>query len=101
MQTYKVPVDDNGIICWYNEEGKKHREDGPAVESPEGYKAYYINGKRHREDGPAIVYSDGRKQYCINGVRLSEEEFNNYNKKEMTVAEIEKALGYSIKVVKG
>ena len=24
-----------------------------------GYKMWYLNGKRHREDGPAVEYSHG------------------------------------------
>ena len=31
-----------------------HREDGPAYETTDGYKAWHINGKLHREDGPAM-----------------------------------------------
>jgi uncharacterized protein YfkK (UPF0435 family) len=62
-----------------------HREDGPAVELPDGTKYWYINGKlhsieyadgekqwfkngkRHREDGPAIEYNDGTKEWYMNG----------------------------------
>jgi hypothetical protein len=40
----------------YTSNGELHREDGLAVESPDGYTAWYKNGKRHREDGPAIEY---------------------------------------------
>ena len=124
METYKVTVDEEGTIRWFNEdgkyhrlngpaferidgykeyykEGKKHREDGPAVEYPDGYKAYYKNGKRHRENGPAVEWADGTKEYWINGKQLTEEEFNNRTKKELTVKQIEELLGYSIKVVKG
>ena len=36
-----------------------HRTDGPAVESVDGYKTWYLNGVRHRLDGPAVVYPDG------------------------------------------
>ena len=45
----------------------RHREDGPAIENTEGYKAWFINGIRHREDGPAIEYADGSKSWYING----------------------------------
>ena len=30
-------------------------------------KAWYQNGKFHREDGPAIEYADGRKYWYQNG----------------------------------
>ena len=45
----------------------RHREDGPAVEYADGYKAWFINDKLHREDGPAVVYADGSKSWYING----------------------------------
>ena len=32
-----------------------------------GTKAWYQNGKFHREDGPAIEYADGRKYWYQNG----------------------------------
>jgi len=77
MQVYKVTVEKNGKICWYDE-----------------------NNKLHRLDGPAVVNSDRTEEYWINGTQLTKKNFDNYNKKEMTVAEIEKELGYSIKIVK-
>jgi hypothetical protein len=77
MQVYKVTVEENGKICWYDE-----------------------NNRLHRLDGPAVVNSDRTEEYWINGTQLTKKNFDNYNKKEMTVAEIEKELGYSIKIVK-
>ena len=53
MIEYTVKVDDNGNKFWYT------------------------NGKRHREDGPAIEYADGTKYWYINGEKLTEEEFKN------------------------
>ena len=44
-----------------------HREDGPAIEYPNGSKEWLIDGKRHREDGPAIEYKNGRKEWWLNG----------------------------------
>ncbi len=67
---YNLPngsyIDKDGNVC-YVENGKKHREDGPAIECANGYKAWYINGKRHREDGPAIEYYNGDKRWYRNG----------------------------------
>jgi hypothetical protein len=82
--------------------GKCHREDGPAVESYEGSRYWYLNGDLHREDGPAIEYSDGTRCWYLNGVEYTEEEFlkKTTKVKELTVAEIESLLGYQIKVVK-
>jgi len=45
-----------------------------------GTKTWYMNGKRHREDGPAIEEADGSKEWYINGEGLTEEEFNKRTK---------------------
>ena len=126
MKTYKVTVDNSGTIYWHNEDGQLHREDGPAVEQANGTKRWWLNGKLHREDGPAIEYASGSKLWyhngqlhredgpaieCANGIKawslngeeLTEEEFNRRTQphKEMTVAQLERELGYKIKIVKG
>lgn len=68
--------------------------------SDNGSKLWFLNGKRHREDGPAIEWFDGTQEWYLNGVKLTEEEFNARNKvKEVTINELEKLLGYKIKVV--
>ena len=125
MKTYKVTKDNKGTIRWYNEVGQRHREDGPAIERAngdkswwfndrrhredgpavewaDGYKAWWINDQRHREDGPAIEWVNGHKEWWVNGQELTEEEFNKRMQphKEMTVAQLEKELGYKIKIVK-
>jgi hypothetical protein len=99
MKTYTVKVT-NISTEWFLK-GKLHREDGPAIEYANGTKYWYINGKRHREDGPAIEYVGGTRVWYLNGEELTEEEFNRRMNpvKELTVAEIEKLLGYSVKVV--
>ena len=51
--------------------GKRHREDGPAIERTDGTKEWYLNGKRHREDGPAVKRWDGDKEYWLNGEKVS------------------------------
>ena len=69
---YEVIVYQNGTKDWYLN-GKRHREDGPAIEWPDGTKHWYLNGKHHREDGPAIEYSDGAKEWWLNGNRHRED----------------------------
>jgi hypothetical protein len=64
----------NGIE-YYNEQGERHREDGPAVEWNDGDKWWYINGERHREDGPAVEFSNGYKEWYLNGIEYSEEDY--------------------------
>ena len=72
----------SGVIKHF-QNGKLHREDGPAITRPKrstgtiqfsvrAIEEWYKNGKRHREDGPAIVWSCGKvvqEEYWINGKR--------------------------------
>ena len=63
----------DGTQIWRNENGDRHREDGPATIYPDGRRFWYINGKHHREDGPAAIYPDGEQHWCINGKRHRED----------------------------
>ena len=67
-----------------------------------GYKSWWLNGLRHREDGPAVEYADGSNEWWLNGVKMSEEDFLKESQptKELSVEEIEKLLGYKVKVIK-
>jgi len=103
MKTYKVTVDDEGTIRWYNENGQQHREDGPAIEWADGTKSWWINGRRHREDGPAIEHAkNGDKEWYINGEPLSEQEFIKRTQSvvELTIQDIENLVGKRVKIVK-
>jgi hypothetical protein len=93
--------DAEGTKFWYFN-GQRHREDGPAIEYRGGGKYWYLNGKLHREDGPAIDCSDGSKYWYLNDKSLTEEEFNKRMTPtvEMTMAQINEALGKNVKVVK-
>ena len=73
MKTYKVTVDTNGTIHWYNQQDQLHNEHGPAIECADGTKRWYLNGERHREDGPAIKWADGSKSWYRNGERHRED----------------------------
>ena len=55
-----------GTKNWYLH-GKRHREDGPAVEWPDGGKEWWLNNKLHREDGPAYEGAGGIKVWWFNG----------------------------------
>jgi|TARA_R110000824_G_scaffold314114_1_gene500973 hypothetical protein len=63
----------NGDKQWFLD-GKRHREDGPACEYVTGDKHWYLNGKQHREDGPAVEYADGDKAWWLNGKYMTEEQ---------------------------
>jgi len=69
----------DGYKAWWVN-NQLHREDGPACEYADGSKCWYINGKVHRLDGPAIEYADGDRYWYINGKHLTKEEFNNHPK---------------------
>lgn len=125
MIEYTIKVNDNGSRAWYLN-GERHREDGPAYEGADGTRAWYLNGQLHREDGPAYEWTNGDRSWYLNGQfhredgpayegangdcawylndkRYTEEEFlkRTATPKELTVAEIEALLGYSVKVIKG
>ena len=82
MQTYKVTVDENKTIRWYNDKEKLHRLDGPAIESVTGYKAWFVEGKYHRLDGPAVEWTDGHKEWYVDGKLMTEKEFKAYTSKQ-------------------
>jgi len=80
-------IDEHGNKYWMNSKRQLHRDDGPAQECADGSKAWYINGKRHREDGPAIewvaniidlmnnginaqIFFNAYKQWWINGKQI-------------------------------
>jgi hypothetical protein len=75
MITYKVKVAGNGTKRWFNEDGLRHRIDGPAYEGSDGLKMWYVNGKIHRLDGPAIEFAHGGKFWFIEGEEYTEEKF--------------------------
>ena len=80
---YKVTVQENGTIEYFNWQGQRHREDGPegslpAIERADGSKEYYQNDKLHRVNGPegslpAVECSDGSKFYYQNGLLYRED----------------------------
>ena len=59
-------VDKFSEIEYRNENGEKHREDGPAVIYSDGTQCWCKNGKLHREDGPAAIYSNGTQCWYKN-----------------------------------
>ena len=47
-------------------------------------KSWYRNGKRHREDGPAVEHADGRKEWYRHGKELTAAEFAALREKELS-----------------
>jgi hypothetical protein len=91
----------NGYKGWYLN-NELHREDGPAVEDKWGYKAWYFNDKLHREDGPAVEYADGDKEWRLEGREYTEEEFKKETAKEivLTMDEIADKFGIDVSKLK-
>jgi len=90
---------DGSKSWWLN--GKRHREDGPAVEYADGTKFWCLNGKRHREDGPAVEYAKGTKFWYLNGDLVLERQHKKLTSKatcEGKVVEID-GIKYELKEV--
>ena len=64
--TSTFAISSDGTKLWYRD-GKRHREDGPAVEFADGTKMWLRNGELHREDGPAVTFPCGAKEWWLNG----------------------------------
>jgi len=58
--------DKYGTKRWQNQNGERHRLDGPAVEWTDGSE-WFQNDKRHRLDGPAVEWDGGYKAWYQNG----------------------------------
>jgi len=74
----RVPsLDSASEKAWVNQQGERHRADGPAImrRSPADpgtdHEEWYRNGRRHREGAPAVVgYGGMINQHWVNGVRV-------------------------------
>ena len=64
---YRVEVAKDGTRRYYNNAGELHRDEGPAIEYPDGSKSWCQNGQYHRTDGPAIERANGTKEWAQNG----------------------------------
>ncbi len=78
-QNSKINI--QGDTIYYDDQGRYHRKDGPAVMKPGGSKHWYKHGIRHRLDGPASEYRGGAYLeatdcWFIDGTIYTEKEFN-------------------------
>ena len=69
--TYNVVTDPFGNRIYYNSQGQVHRDDGPAIITPDGSEYWYCNGKQLRSDGPAATWPGHPGLYYLNGVQVS------------------------------
>ena len=67
LLTLACRIDVYGNANYFNALGELHRVYGPAIENPDGYRAWYQNGQLHRIDGPAIEWPDNRRAWWQNG----------------------------------
>lgn len=54
LKIKKIRFDDNGM---------RHRLNGPAVIWSDGSEEWYVHGRRHRLGGPALVRQDGWQEW--------------------------------------
>lgn len=52
-----------GYTLYNNTQGQLHRDDGPALITPEGTEYWYSGGNIHRSDGPAVIQKDGTRHW--------------------------------------
>jgi hypothetical protein len=102
MTPQYIEIDQYGSKFYHKDKEMQilHREDGPAIEGYDGYKAWYINGKRHREDGPAVEYAWSGRSWYLNDEYLSKQEFLKRTAKEIVVTMDEIASKFGIEISK-
>lgn len=54
-------------VEWTDEDGRLHRDDGPAVIHHDGTQEWWQHGERHRDNGPAVVFLNGAQFWCRYG----------------------------------
>lgn len=78
----------NGQTEWFKN-GKRHRENGPAIEWIDGSKCWYRNDQYHREDGPAVEYLNGPKEWWLNGKKIKPKDYS-YPQRWQKLVELER-----------
>ena len=66
-----------GVRMWKDGRMRLHRENGPAIEWPDGEKNWYHHGELHRYGGPAIERSDGYKAWYVYNCFIRREDPND------------------------
>ena len=70
-------VDSHGVIMYFKEGSLHSYNDEPALIYKSGMNVWYRNGKKHREDGPAMYNPKNEKftEFFLNGVWHPFEEY--------------------------
>lgn len=100
-----IHIDEEGDKSYFADREMKilHRTDGPAVESTNGYRAWWMHGELHRVDGPAVEWSDGSKEWYLNGAQYTEKEFEKIVRPqplELTLDQIAAKFNIDVKNLK-
>lgn len=70
--TYYPPTDDSeGRSRWTTEDGTLHRDGAPAIIYDDGMKVWVRMGDWHREDGPAVERPNGDNDWWLEGYKVS------------------------------
>ena len=48
-------IDQDGNKRWHDQQGQRHREDGPAFEAVNGSKEWWLNGKQYTEEEYVMI----------------------------------------------
>jgi hypothetical protein len=59
-------VERDGVVIWLKGVDR-HRLNGPAYETPKGFKEWVYEGQCHRLKGPAIIWPDGDYVFALHG----------------------------------
>ncbi len=70
----------DGTQLWY-QHGKQHRDGGPAAIWINGTQVWYQHGKQHREDGPAIIRANGEQRWYWHGEEVTERKHAKLRKR--------------------
>ena len=68
---------EDGRKCWFLD-GKRHNENGPSITGLNGFTYWHINGKHHRLDGPAVICPNGDKYYYINDIYYDKKDWETH-----------------------
>ena len=73
--------EETGLNLQFTRNGELNNPNGPAVwyTGPDAglIEIYFVNGKKHREDGPAVRLKNGYEEFYIDDKNLSKKEFDD------------------------
>lgn len=84
MESVKTFYPNGQILAvkWFNDDGKLHREDGPAhvnyrINGELLSENWHVNGRKHRDGGPAQIFYNKNENVCeyyyVNGDLICDE----------------------------